>query len=145
MSFKAPSGPNHPGIPREAVPGEAAGITDPALLLLVVAAAVLAGVEVAVQALPFAVQQELEGLQAVHTVGFIEVGLIRQELPLAALLVDLALQLPVENTPPQKKSRKLSLLLSHCKPSHGKAHHTTIISGMIFQGALQVCSLWKQL
>lgn len=57
----------------------------------------------AVQALPFAVQQELEGLQAVHTVSFIEVGLIGQELSLAALLVDLAFQLPVENTPKKQE------------------------------------------
>lgn len=72
------------------VPGEAAGIADPALLLLVVAAAVLAGIEVAVLALPLAVEQELEGLEAVDAVGFVEVGLICQELSLAALLVDLA-------------------------------------------------------
>lgn len=78
------------------VPGEAAGVADPALLLLVVAAAALAGVEVAVQALPLAVQQELEGLQAVDAVGFVEVGLVCQERPLAAFLVDLAFQLPAE-------------------------------------------------
>lgn len=113
------------------VPGEAAGITDPALLLLVVAAAVLAGVEAAVQALPLAVQQELEGLEAVDTVGFVEVGLIRQELSLVALLVNLAFQLPAENIP---KHRNLGFLAFHCELSHGKRHHASVISGMIFQG-----------
>lgn len=111
-----------------AVPGEAAGIADPALLLLVVAAAVLAGVEVAVQALPLAVQQELEGLEAVDAVGFIEVGLIRQKLSLAALLVDLAFQLPAENIP---KHRNLVLLAFHRKLSHGKPRHASMVSGMI--------------
>jgi len=79
-----------------AIPGEAAGVTDPALLPLVVAAAALAGVEAAIQALPLAVQQELEGLQAVHAVRFVQVGLVGQELSLAAFLVYLALQVPAD-------------------------------------------------
>lgn len=45
-------------------PGHAAVVTHPAVLLLVVAAAGLAGEHAAVQALPLAVDQELEGLQA---------------------------------------------------------------------------------
>ena len=121
-----------------AVPGEAAGIADPALLLLVVAAAVLAGVEAAVQALPLAVQQELEGLEAVDAVGFVEVGLTRQELSLAALLVNLAFQLPAENIP---KPRNVFLLALPCKLSCGKRHHASIISGMIFQGTSRVPQL----
>lgn len=90
------------------------------MLLLVVAAAVLAGVEVTVQALALAVQQEFEGLEAVDAVGFIEVGLIRQKLSLAALLVDLAFQLPAENIP---KQRNLVSLAFHCKLSCGKCCH----------------------
>jgi len=73
---------------------------------------------VAVQALPLAVQQEFEGLEAVDAVGFVEVGLICQELSLAALLVYLAFQVPVENIP---KHRNLFLLAFHCELSHGKA------------------------
>lgn len=111
------------------VPGDTAGIADPTLLLLVVAAAVLAGVEAAVQALSLAVQQELEGLEAVDAVGFVEVGLIRQKLSLAALLVNLAFQLPAENIP---KHRNLVLLPFHCKLSCGKPRHASIISGTIF-------------
>lgn len=45
-------------------PGHAAVVTNPAVLLLVVAAAGLAGVHATVQTLAFAVDQELEGLQA---------------------------------------------------------------------------------
>lgn len=59
----------------------------------------------AVQALPLAVQQEFEGLQAVDAVGFVEVGLICQERPLAAFLVDLALQLPAER--PQSRGTSI--------------------------------------
>lgn len=115
----------------EAVPGQAAGIAHPALLLLVVAAAVLADVEVTVQALPLAVQKELEGLETVDAVGFVEVGLICQELSLAALLVDLPFQLPAENIP---KHKNLFLSAFHCELSHVIPHHASIISGMIFQG-----------
>lgn len=101
------------------------------MLLLVVAAAVLAGVEVAVQALPLAVQQEFEGLEAVDTMGFIEVGLVCQELSLAALLADLAFQLPAENS---QTHRKLFVLAFHCGLSHGKCCHASAMSGTIFQG-----------
>ena len=48
-------------------PGHAAVVTHPAVLLLVVAAAGLAGVHVTVQTLTFTVDQELEGLQAADT------------------------------------------------------------------------------
>lgn len=46
-----------------------------------------------------------------EAVGFVEVGLICQEFSLAALLVDLALQLPTENIP---KHGNLVLLSFHC-------------------------------
>lgn len=83
----------------------------------------------AVQALALAVQQELEGLEAVDAVGFVEVGLIRQKFSLAALPVDLAFQLPAENSP---KHGNLVLLASRCKLSRGKPRHASIISGTIF-------------
>lgn len=53
-----------PAPPAGGSPGHAAVVTHPAVFLLVVAAAGLAGVHVAVQALALAVDQELEGLQA---------------------------------------------------------------------------------
>lgn len=74
-------------------PGHAAVVAHPAVLLLVVAAAGLAGVHPAVQALPLAVHQELEGLQAADAVGVGQAGLGAQQLPLVVLLLDLGLQL----------------------------------------------------
>ena len=70
-----------------------AGVTHPAPLLLVVAAAGLAGVQLAVQTLPLAVHQELEGLQAADAEGVRQAGLgAHQDLSLGVLLLYLGLQ-----------------------------------------------------
>jgi len=79
-------------------PGHPAVVAHPAVLLLVVAAAGLAGVQLAVQTLPLAVDQELEGLEAADAMGVGQVGLVPQQLLLVVLLLDLGLQLAaVEN------------------------------------------------
>lgn len=74
-------------------PGHAAGVTHPAMLLFVVAAAALAGVELTVQTLAFAVDQEFERLQAADAVGVRQVGLGAQQLTFGVLFVNLCLQL----------------------------------------------------
>lgn len=71
-------------------------MAEPALLLGVGVAAALAGEEAAVQALPFGGLQEPVGLQAVGTVGVAQEGRVRNQLPLGALLLHLALQAPEE-------------------------------------------------
>lgn len=71
-----------------------AGVAEPALLLGVGVAAALAGEEAAVQALPFGALQEPVRLQAVGTVGVVQVGRVGNQLFLGALLLHLALQLP---------------------------------------------------
>lgn len=74
-----------------ASPGHAAVVTNPAVLLLVVAAAGLAGEHVTVQTLTFAVDQELEGLQAADAERVRQAVLRAQQLPLGALLLDFSL------------------------------------------------------
>lgn len=74
------------------LPGHAAGVTHPAQLLVVVAAAGLAGKQLAVQTLPLAVDQELEGLEAADTVRLGQAALLAQELYLRVLLLNLSLQ-----------------------------------------------------
>ena len=64
------------------------------MLLFIVAAAGLAGVELAVQALALAVHQELERLQAADAVGVRQAGLSAQQLSLGVLFLDLCLQVP---------------------------------------------------
>lgn len=71
-----------------------AGVAEPALLLRVGVAAVLAGEEVTVQALPFGGHEKPVGLQAAGTVGLIQVRGVRKQLPLGAFLLNLALQPP---------------------------------------------------
>lgn len=78
------------------LPGHVAGITHPAMLLLVVAAAGLAGEHEAVQTLALAVDQELEGLQAADAVRVRQLGLGAQQLSLRVLLRYLSLQISAE-------------------------------------------------
>lgn len=61
------------------------------MLLLVVAAAGLAGVHVTVQTLTFAVDQELEGLQAADAERVRQAVLRTQQLPLGPFLLDFGL------------------------------------------------------
>lgn len=84
-------------------PGQVAGVTEPALLLRVGVAAVSTDKEAAVQALPFAADEEPVGLQAVGTVGLVQVGCVWEQLPLRAFLFNLALQSPCENIGNKKK------------------------------------------
>lgn len=79
--------------PAAASPGHAAVVTHPAVLLLVVAAAGLAGVHVTVQTLTLAVDQELEGLQATDAEGVRQLALRTQQLALRVLLLNFSLQL----------------------------------------------------
>ncbi len=74
-------------------PGHAAVVTHPAVLLLVVAAAGLAGVHAAVQTLTFTVDQELEGPQAADAVRVGQLTLRTQQLSLRVLLLDFSLQI----------------------------------------------------
>lgn len=74
-------------------PGHAAVVTHPAVLLLVVAAAGLAGVHAAVQTLTFTVDQELKGLQAADAVRVRQFTLSTQQLSLCILLLDFSLQI----------------------------------------------------
>lgn len=76
-----------------ASPGHAAVVAHPAVLLLVVAAAGLAGEHVTVQTLTLAVDQELEWLQAADAEGVRQLALRTQQLALRVLLLDLSLQL----------------------------------------------------
>ena len=87
------SGHTHP----PASPGHAAVVTHPAMLLLVVAAAGLAGEHVTVQTLTFTVDQELKGLQAADAqrVGHLTLG--TQQLSLRVLLLDPSLQVTAED------------------------------------------------
>lgn len=75
-------------------PGQVAGVAEPALPLRVGVAAVLAGAEPAVQALPLGGREEPVGLQAAGAVGVVRVGRVRKQLPPGAFLLDLALQSP---------------------------------------------------
>ena len=81
-----------------ASPGHAAVVTHPAVLLLVVAAAGLAGVKVTVQTLTLTVHQELKGLQAADTVRVRQLALTAQQLLLRVLLLDLCLQISAGTT-----------------------------------------------
>lgn len=76
------------------LPGHATGITHPAQLLLVVAAAGLADVELAVQTLTLGVDQELEGLQTSNTVRLGQAALVSQQLSLGVFFFYLCLQVP---------------------------------------------------
>lgn len=76
------------------LPGHATGITHPAQLLLVVAAAGLADVELAVQTLTLGVDQELEGLQTSNTVRLSQAALVSQQLSLGVFFFYLCLQVP---------------------------------------------------
>lgn len=76
------------------LPGHATGITHPAQLLLVVAAAGLADVELAVQTLTLGVDQELEGLQTSNTVRLSQAALVSQQLSLGVFFFNLCLQVP---------------------------------------------------
>lgn len=89
-----PSTHRVPWTPGRGLPGQVAGVTEPALLLRVGVAAVLAGEEAAVQALPFGGPDEPVGLQAAGTVGLIQVRRVRKQLPLGTLLLNPALQPP---------------------------------------------------
>lgn len=71
-----------PAPPAGGSPGHAAVVTHPAVLLLIVAAAGLAGVHVAVQALTLAVDQKLEGLQAADAERVGQLVLRTQQLAL---------------------------------------------------------------
>lgn len=80
------------------LPGHAAGVTYPAQLLLVVAAAGLAGEQLAVETLALAVDQELERLEAADAVRLRQAALPAQKLYLTVLLLNLSLQFTgVEN------------------------------------------------
>ena len=68
-------------------PGHVAGVAYPSVLLLVVAAAGFAGVQLAVQTLALAVNKELEGLQAADAVGLCQAGPSAQQLSLGVLLL----------------------------------------------------------
>lgn len=68
-----------------------AGVTHPALLPLVVAAAGLADVELAVQTLALGVDQELEGLEASDAVALNQPGLVAQQLSLSVFFLNLCL------------------------------------------------------
>lgn len=70
------------------------GVAHPAVLLVVVAAAGLAGVELAVETLAPGVEQELEGLQTSDAVRLGQAGLVAQQLPLGVFSFDFGLQLP---------------------------------------------------
>lgn len=74
-----------------ASPRHLAGITHPAMLLIVVAAAGFADIKLAVQTQMPAVKQKHEGLKAVDAVGCSEVGLSTQQLPLFNLLLNFGL------------------------------------------------------
>lgn len=70
------------------------GVAHPAVLLVVVATAGLAGVELAVETLAPRVEQELEGLQTPDAVRLGQAGLVAQQLPLGVFSFDFGLQLP---------------------------------------------------
>lgn len=89
-------------------PGQVAGVAEPALLLRVSMAAVLAGEEATVQALPSGGRKEPVGLQAAGTVGLIQVRCVSKQLSLGALLLNPALQPPWENTRNKKSLRHLT-------------------------------------
>lgn len=89
------------------------GITHRAILLLVVAAAGLADVQVAVQTLTFAIDQELEGLKTSYTVGLSQAGLVPQQLSLGVLLLNLCLQLP-ESTRSEILKSESTVQPVHC-------------------------------
>lgn len=76
------------------LPGHATGVTHPAQLLLVVEAAGLADVELTVQTLTLAVDQELERLQTADAVRVGQARLVAQQLSLGVFSFDLGLKLP---------------------------------------------------
>lgn len=77
------------------LPGHVTGVAHPALLLVVVAAAGLADVELAVQTLAPGVEQELEGLQTSDAVRLGQAGLAAEQLSLGVFSLDFVLQVPV--------------------------------------------------
>lgn len=76
---------------RPPLPGHVTGVAHPAVLLVVVAAAGLADVELAVQTLAPGVEQELEGLQTPDAVGLGQAGLAAQQLSLGVFFFDFVL------------------------------------------------------
>ena len=85
-----------PRPPVSVSPGHAAVVTHPAVLLLVVAAAGLAGEHVAVQTLTLTVDQKLEGLQAADAERVRQLTLRAQQLSLRTLLLDFSLQITAQ-------------------------------------------------
>lgn len=73
------------------LPGQVAGVTHPALLPLVEAAAGLADVQLAVQTLALGVDQELEGLETADAVALSQPGLVAQQLSLCVLFLNFCL------------------------------------------------------
>lgn len=73
------------------LPGHVAGVAQPAVLPLAVAAAGLADVELAVQTLALGVDQELEGLEAPDAVALRQPGLAAQQLSLRVFFLNLCL------------------------------------------------------
>lgn len=73
------------------LPGHVAGVTHPAVLPLVVAAAGLADVELAVQTLALGVDQELEGMEASDAVALDEPGLVAEQLSLCVFFLNFCL------------------------------------------------------
>ena len=114
---------------RPGSPGQVAGVTEPALLLRVGVATVLAGEEVTVQALPLGGHEEPVGLQAAGAVGLIQVGRIREQLPLGALFLNPVLQSPKEDIRNKNYIRHLVLATGFtrlhacvCKHTHTHTH-----------------------
>lgn len=73
------------------LPGHVTGLAHPAALLVVVAAAGLADVEVTVETLAPGVEQELVGLQTSDAVGLGQSGLVAQQLSLGVFSLDFVL------------------------------------------------------
>lgn len=89
---------SHRREPSWSLPGHVAGVTHPALLPLVVAAAGLADVQLAVQTLALGVDQELEGLQTSDAVALSQPGLVAQQLSLRVFFLNLCLEVPEKQT-----------------------------------------------
>lgn len=75
-------------------PGHVTGIAYPAVLLLVVARAGLADVELTVQTLALGVDQELERLETSYTVGLSQAALVAQQLSLRVFFLNFGFQIP---------------------------------------------------
>lgn len=73
------------------LPGHVTGVAHPAVLLVVVAAAGLADVELAVETLAPGVEQELEGLQTSDAVRLSQAGLAAEQLSLGVFSLDFVL------------------------------------------------------